>query len=160
MTWWPWPWSLTYFSKTLILAITFKPEELGLSYCICAFLVIRPLTSFHNFWRSDLNLEIWPTFQKTLILVITYEPWETGLPYFTCIFLVTTHFTSFNYFLPWPWSLTYFSKTLTLVITYEPWEIGLSYFTCVFLVTRHFTSFHNCWCSDLDLEVWPTFKKL
>ena len=30
---------LTYFSRTLTLAITFKPDELGLSYCICAFLV-------------------------------------------------------------------------------------------------------------------------
>ena len=33
LTSWPWPWSLTYFCKTLTLAITFLPEVKGLSYC-------------------------------------------------------------------------------------------------------------------------------
>ena len=50
--------------KNFTLAITFKSEELGLSYCVCAFLVTWPFTSFHNIWLSDLDLEVWPTFQK------------------------------------------------------------------------------------------------
>ena len=28
------------------------------------FLGTRPFTSYHNFWPSDLDLEVWPTFQK------------------------------------------------------------------------------------------------
>ena len=64
---WPWPWSLTYFSKTLTLAITFLPEVIGLSYFTCAwcvFLVIRPFTWYCNIWPHDLDLEVWPTFEK------------------------------------------------------------------------------------------------
>ena len=38
---WPWPWSLTYFSKSLVLVITFEPEEVGPSYFTGAFLVTR-----------------------------------------------------------------------------------------------------------------------
>ena len=32
LTGWPWPWSLTYFWKTLTLAIASLPEKIGLSY--------------------------------------------------------------------------------------------------------------------------------
>ena len=64
LTSWPWPWSLTYFWKTLTLAITFKPEEMGLSYCTCVFLVTRPFTCYHNFWPRDPDLEVWPTCEK------------------------------------------------------------------------------------------------
>ena len=60
----PWPWSLTYFWKTLTLAITFLPEVRGLSFCICIFLVIRPFTWYRKFWPCDLHLEVWPTFEK------------------------------------------------------------------------------------------------
>ena len=49
-TYWPWPLGLTYFSKTLTSAITFKAEDLRLSYCIYAILVTRPFMSFHNFF--------------------------------------------------------------------------------------------------------------
>ena len=49
LTSWPWPWSLTYFWKTLSLAITFLPEVIGLSYCTCIFLVTKPFTWYHNF---------------------------------------------------------------------------------------------------------------
>ena len=66
LTLWPWPWSLTYFWKTLTLAITFKPEVIQLLYCTSVFLVTRPLTWYHKFWPCDLNLELWPTFQKLL----------------------------------------------------------------------------------------------
>ena len=59
-----WPWSWTYFWKTLTLAITFKPEEMGFSYYTCVFLVTRLFTVYHNFWLCDLDLEVWPTFEK------------------------------------------------------------------------------------------------
>ena len=56
-----WPWSLTYFWKTLTLAITFKPEVIGLSYCTCVFIVTRPFTWYHNIWPCDFDLQVWPT---------------------------------------------------------------------------------------------------
>ena len=65
LTLWPWPWLLTYFKKNLILAITFEPKEIGLSYYICGFLVIRPFCPYHTFWLCDLGLDFWPTFDKT-----------------------------------------------------------------------------------------------
>ena len=53
MTLWPWPWHLTYFYKTLTLAIVSSPEEVGLSYNIhvCTFLVTR---HFHCKKKFDL----------------------------------------------------------------------------------------------------------
>ena len=56
--------ALAAWTKTLTLVITFKPEEIGLSYCTCVFLVTRPLTWYHNFWPCDLDLEVWPIFEK------------------------------------------------------------------------------------------------
>ena len=50
-TLWPWPWRLTYFQKTLTLAIVSSPEEVGLSYNICTFLVTR---HFHCKKKIDL----------------------------------------------------------------------------------------------------------
>jgi hypothetical protein len=41
-TLWPWPWSLTHFSKSLTLAISFEWQVIGLSYLICVFLMMRP----------------------------------------------------------------------------------------------------------------------
>ena len=41
--------ALAAWTKTLTLAITFKPEEVGLSYCTCVFLVTRPFTWYHKF---------------------------------------------------------------------------------------------------------------
>ena len=73
MTLWPWPWHLTYFWKNLTLAITFKPEEIGLSYCTCVFLVKRPFTWYHNFWPRDLDLEVWPTCEKLLLCLLFNE---------------------------------------------------------------------------------------
>ena len=34
--------------KTLTLVITFLLEEIGLSYCICALLVLRPFAWYHD----------------------------------------------------------------------------------------------------------------
>ena len=70
LTSWPWPWSLTYFQKTLTLAIASLPEEVWLSYFICTFLVTRPFHGYQNFWPSDLDLEVWPSLKKTLTLAI------------------------------------------------------------------------------------------
>ena len=64
MTSLPWPWSLTYFSKTVTLAITFLQEVMGLSYFTCVFLVTRLYTWYCNIWPYDLDLEVWPTFEK------------------------------------------------------------------------------------------------
>ena len=64
LTLWPWPSSLTYFWKTLTLAINFKPEVIELSYCICVFLVTRPFTWYQNFLPCDLDLEVWSNFEK------------------------------------------------------------------------------------------------
>jgi hypothetical protein len=57
-----WPWSLTHFSKTLTLAISFEWQVMGLSYFICVFLTTRPFYWYQNVWPCDL--EVWPTFQK------------------------------------------------------------------------------------------------
>ena len=67
LTWWPWPWSLTYFQKTSTLAIDYLPGEVGLSYFTCAFFVARPSMRYHDFWPSDLNdldLVGWPPLKK------------------------------------------------------------------------------------------------
>ena len=69
----PWPWSLTYFWKTLTLAITFKPEDVRLSYCKCVFLVTRPFTWYHNYWPCDLDLEVCPTFDKNFDLGLNFQ---------------------------------------------------------------------------------------
>ena len=50
--------------KTLTLVITYEPWEKGLSYFTCLFLVIRPFTRYHNFWPSDLCLELRISYTK------------------------------------------------------------------------------------------------
>ena len=47
--------------------------------------------------------------------------------------------------------------TLTLLITFEQQVLELWYFTWVFLVIRRW--YHNFLTCDLDLRVWPIFKK-
>ena len=37
-------------------------------YYTCAFLVTRPLTLYHNFWPSYLQLAVWLTFDKLWLL--------------------------------------------------------------------------------------------
>ena len=61
---WPWPWPLTYFWKTLTLAITFLLKEIGLSYLACVYLMTRPFRRNHKFWACDLDCDLWPTFEK------------------------------------------------------------------------------------------------
>ena len=57
------------------LSITFKAEEIGLSYCICVFPVTRLFTWYNNFlpWPWCLTY-----FWKTLNLAITFKPEEMG----------------------------------------------------------------------------------
>ena len=64
LTSWSWPWTLTHFSKTLTLAITFEWQVMGLSYFTCVFLITIPFYWYQNFWPSDLDIEVWPTLQK------------------------------------------------------------------------------------------------
>ena len=63
LTFWHWPWLLTYFWKNSTLATTFEPKEIGLSYFACVFLVARPSCWNQNFLPRDLDF--WPTFEKT-----------------------------------------------------------------------------------------------
>ena len=57
LTLWPWPWSLTYFWKTLTVDITLKPDEIGLSYCTCVFLTTITFTWYHSFDLVTLTLK-------------------------------------------------------------------------------------------------------
>ena len=61
---WPWPWPLTYFWKTLTLAITSLLKEIGLSYLACVYLMTRPFRRNHKFRTCDLDRDLWPTFEK------------------------------------------------------------------------------------------------
>ena len=63
LTLWPWPWILT-FEKNLILAISFEPKEIGLSYYRYLFLVARPFCLYQQFWPCDLYLDFWPTLKN------------------------------------------------------------------------------------------------
>ena len=72
----PWPWSLTYFSKTLTLVITYEPRETGHAYFTCIFLGTRLFTSYHNFRPSDL--ELWITYTKCCYSYLVAS-WRTML---------------------------------------------------------------------------------
>ena len=102
LTWWPW--SLTYFQKTLTLAIGSEPEEVGLSYFTCAFLVARPSMRYHDFWPSDLDLVGWPTLKQNcprlwllnqrgfLLLLFTYGcHWRAMLSSLTTLVVQSEH---------------------------------------------------------------------
>ena len=66
--------------KTLTLAITFQPLQIGISYCTYVFLLTRPFTWYHNLWPWPWSLTY---FRKTLTLAITFISEEMGLSYFT-----------------------------------------------------------------------------
>ena len=100
MTLLPWPWSLTYFWKTLTLAITHLPQEVELSYFIMVFLMARPFKWYH----IVISFRPWPWsltyFWTTLTLAITHIPQEVGLSYLACVFLMTTSFSRYHIFIP------------------------------------------------------------
>ena len=58
---------------------------------------------------------------------------------------------------PWPWNLTYFLKIFNLGNSFLT-RRGRA-FICAFLVVRP-SMLCYVWCSDLDLEGWPTLKKM
>ena len=72
--------------------------EVGVSYFICTFLVMRPFRSYHNCWPCDLHRDLWPTYLETLIFAITFEPLVVRLSYFTCTCLVMRPFCSYQFF--------------------------------------------------------------
>ena len=162
MTSWPWPWSLTFFWKTLTLVITFLPEEIGISYCTYVYLVTRPITWYHKFDLVKLtlkfdqllkNFNLGHNFLTRRDRAFKLHIWISCDKTFHIVPLFLTS-------RPWSWSLTYFWKTLTLAITFLPEKIGFAYCRYVFLVTIPFTWYHNFLPRDLDLAVWPTFEKL
>ena len=53
---WSWPRPLTYFSKTLTLAVTFSSLEIGHSYLACVFLMTRPFRQYPKFWHVTFNV--------------------------------------------------------------------------------------------------------
>ena len=55
--------NLAVWTKTVTLAITFKPLKIKLSYFICVFLMTGPFTWYLNFWPCDLHLEVWHIFE-------------------------------------------------------------------------------------------------
>ena len=57
LTFWPWPWLLTYFWKNLTLTITFEPKVIGLWYYTYLFPVTRPFFWYQYFWPSGLDLD-------------------------------------------------------------------------------------------------------
>ena len=87
LTMWAWPWSLTYFLKTLTLLV-FEKWMLGLWYFTWVFVVTDPFHGNHQFWSCDLDLGVWPTFRyfnlinniwiaSTRALIInTSIPWD------------------------------------------------------------------------------------
>jgi hypothetical protein len=114
-----WPWSLTHFSKSLTLAISFEWQVIGFSYFICVFLMTKPFYWYQHFWPCDLDLEVWPTFQN--IGNIFWMASDRAFIFYMCVpydktfLLVPTFLTLW----PWPWSLIHFSKTLTLAVSFE-----------------------------------------
>ena len=55
---WPWPWSLTYFLKTLLtMLITFEQWVLELWYLTWVLSVARPFCVYHYFLHVTLTLE-------------------------------------------------------------------------------------------------------
>jgi hypothetical protein len=136
LTLWPWPWSLTHFSKTLTLAISFEWQVIWLSYLISVFFTTKPFYWYQIFWPCDLDLEVWHTFQK--LYNIDHIFWMASDNAFIFHMSVPYDKTFLLTLWPWPWSSTRFSKTLTLAISFEWQVIGLSYFICVYLMTSPF----------------------
>ena len=86
-TMWPWPWSLTYFLKTLTLLIIFEQWLLDRWYFTWVILVTRPFRVYHYFWPCDLDLWVWRIFfYKQLTFVITSKQYVLELSYCTRAF--------------------------------------------------------------------------
>ena len=82
---------MTYFKKNFNLSNSFLTRT-GLSYFTCAFLVARPSMLYHNFWHSDLDLDVWPILKNFNL--------DHSFLYYTCTFLVTRPFRRYKNFRP------------------------------------------------------------
>ena len=71
-------------------------------YFTCAFLITRPFHGYQNFWPSDLDLEVWPTYKKITLAIVSL-PEEIELSYIICTFPVTRPFHGYQKF--WPCDL-------------------------------------------------------
>ena len=100
-------------------------------------------------WNFNLANNIWTVSARALIFHMNI-PCDKTFSWVPLFFILW----------PWPCSLTKFLKTLTLIKTFEQWVLKLWYFTCVFLVIRPFRGYHYFLHCDLDLGVWPIFKKI
>ena len=99
LTLWPWPYSLTYFFKTLTLLITFEQWDSAwlLWYFTChwVFYSSKPFRVYKHFWHCDLDLGIWPFLWKKpfyLLINVTFKQWVLEIWYFIWVFLVTEPF--------------------------------------------------------------------
>ena len=132
------------FLKPLTLTINFEPLKLELSYFTYTFLVMRPFWSCQQFWPSDLDDDICPTYLK--------KNFNLGRDFWTVrdrdiIFIIKAQFTKpfqmkprLFTLIPSSWPLTYIKKNLIFAITFELLEVELSYFRCTFLVIKSFQS--------------------
>ena len=91
--------ALAAWTKTLTLAITFKPLKIELSYFICIPYdkTFHMVPNFFTLWPWPWSLTY---FWKTLTLVITFLPDVIRLSYCTCVLLVARPFTWYHIFLP------------------------------------------------------------
>ena len=122
-TLWPWPWSLTYFLKTLTLLITFEQWVLKLWYFKWVYFVTRLSVGTKIFYLVTLTLEF-DLFSKNFNYAIYFSTMNARALIFHMITSILCDKTfpwvpTFFTLWPWLWSLTYFLKTLTLQITYE-----------------------------------------
>jgi hypothetical protein len=106
-----WPWCLTYFLKTLTLAISFDWYVLRPWYFTWIFLVTRLFHGYKNFDLVTFYFGIWLSYWKLNF----WSVW-TNLRYFTWVLLVTRPFHGYQ--IIWPCDFD-FLKTLTLAISYE-----------------------------------------
>ena len=141
LTLWPWLWLLTYFWKILILAFTFVPKEIGLSYYSWVFIVARTFCPYQHFLFCDLDLNFDLVLKKKLNLGINFWTEREGFHITHGYYLLqdlSVHTKIFD-----PMTLTnnfdlLLKKNLTLALTFEPKEIRVSYYTWIYLIARPF----------------------
>ena len=104
------------FEKTLTLAITSIPWEVGLSYFTCIFLMTRPFTWYHNFYlvtltlNFDLLVKIFNIGQNFNTMRGRAFTFQMNIPYGNTFHMAPSFLTLW----PWPWTLTYFWKKVNL----------------------------------------------
>ena len=86
---------------------------------------------------------------------------------FICTFLVTIPFHGYQKFwlsdldlVVWPTNVLKKNLNLSHSFLTRRGRAFILHTVCTFFITRPFHGYQHFWPSDLDLEVWPTFKKL